>query len=291
MCIACTSRDVARPAVHCAHPLLICTRRGLTDAQVKLEKDWVLFRIPYGSYVGSIDAATSSPAAATTHVSVSRRGAIVIVNGPLRGSSGRYQLEPLLADPSICPAPLPADAQQSFIEDLTVVLQPAAAGPGSAGSSSPGRAAADGASSAAITSLEQHASSAAWSRVDRSGDLVLRASELSLDAVRILNSCLSQTVNLQYFETQVDAMYSIVGEVHRSVEAGDPRGAINTQQLYKHLGSASSITNAVMLSGLRSMYVRLHHDDSRAGTARGAPNPRRRVARDSQTRISSQDTL
>jgi hypothetical protein len=103
---------------------------------------------------------------------------------------------------------------------------------------------------------------------------------LDYNNIRIINSCLAQTVNLQYFEAQVaayelvidvcnadlglywpqvDAMHEVVLQVNKDMqESGDSSLfhvlPSNTAQLHKYLASTSSISNAIVLSGLKSMY-------------------------------------
>ena len=110
-------------------------------------------------------------------MSVNRRGAVVIVNAPLTGEGisvlqGKYNLEGFLRDRSVAPGPWLSD----YHEDLFVQLKP----------------------EKNLTALDTEQ----WSRIDRHGDLIIQAEELELDAIRILNSCMAQTVNLQYFEWQ-----------------------------------------------------------------------------------------
>lgn len=107
----------------------------------------------------------------------------------------------------------------------------------------------------------------------REGALWLR--ELDADSVRIVNGCMAQTVNLQFFEGQVDKMYDTVGEIHKSLEALSSNSlwaswATSIQRLvpsteaakaakrfgsatlYRHLGTNNAISNNLMLSGLRT---------------------------------------
>jgi hypothetical protein len=140
-----------------------------------VEKDWTIVRIPASELFLAGEAHPSG----TTHISVSRRGAVVIVNAPNTGMkrgmlTGRFDIERLLQDRLIAPGLLPGS---ELTEELYVGLQPE--------------------DSIVRSSIE------GWSCLDRRGDLILRASELELDAIRILNSCMAQTINLQYFEGKV----------------------------------------------------------------------------------------
>ena len=93
--------------------------------------------------------------------------------------------------------------------------------------------------------------------------------DLDADNVRILNSIMAQTVNLQYYEnkvnsifdsnglrisqlplSQVDKMYEIVTDINLSIEQGQQK--FFTLELNKHLATVNTIKNAIMLSGLRS---------------------------------------
>ena len=83
---------------------------------------------------------------------------------------------------------------------------------------------------------------------------------------------MAQTVNLAFFEAQVDSLHEVVGEVNAALDkevdlasGGWLRGVLfGTQQhvmgslkvssagLYRRLGDVSAISNQIMLSGLRS---------------------------------------
>ena len=100
-------------------------------------------------------------------------------------------------------------------------------------------------------------SSSRWSSF-QNGELTLQ--RLDYNNIRIINSCLAQTVNLQYFEAQVDAMHEVVLQVNKDVEETEGNSWLhvlpsNTAQLHKYLASTSSISNAIVLSGLKSMCV------------------------------------
>jgi hypothetical protein len=84
-------------------------------------------------------------------------------------------------------------------------------------------------------------------------------------------------------DLQVDRMYEMVQDIFKSLEDGSASN-LNNKLLYKHLGDTSSISNSVMLSGLRNTYVKkhcarsndLHHNfnaafgqDPRPGTKKG----------------------
>ena len=89
-------------------------------------------------------------------------------------------------------------------------------------------------------------------------DGVLRLQQLDLDSIRILNSCMAQTVNLQFFEGQVDKMYEIVDEVHQMLEKGSRLRRLRSGTLFRHLGTSNAISNNVLLSGLRNTCVCVH---------------------------------
>jgi uncharacterized Rmd1/YagE family protein len=103
----------------------------------------------------------------------------------------------------------------------------------------------------------------------RQGVLVL--DELDLDSVRVLNSCMAQTVNLQFFESQVEGMHDTVHQIHASIESGaltsnslwmqaaeaigttfGRKNQLATGELYRHLANVNAISNQIVLSGLRN---------------------------------------
>lgn len=75
---------------------------------------------------------------------------------------------------------------------------------------------------------------------------------LDFDTMRILNSCLAQTVNLQYFESQVDEMYDMVVDINRDLE-DSTQFTVSGKALHSHLAATNNITNAIMLSGLKNI--------------------------------------
>lgn len=101
-----------------------------------------------------------------------------------------------------------------------------------------------------------HASAPANPQFHR-GKLVIK--ELDLDSIRVLNSCLAQTVNLAFFESQVDAMYDTIETTNQQLEAAQSGsitawagGSLRAGTLYRHLGEVAAISNHVLLSGLRA---------------------------------------
>lgn len=86
-----------------------------------------------------------------------------------------------------------------------------------------------------------------WSNFSQ-GRLKMR--KLDIDNIRIINSCMAQTVNLAFYEGQVDKMYEIVGALNQQLEEQSVR--ISSRELYRHLGENNTISNNVMLSGLRN---------------------------------------
>lgn len=99
--------------------------------------------------------------------------------------------------------------------------------------------------------LQVQPSMPAWSTLS-SGQLQVQ--ELTDANVRIVSSALAQTVNLQYFEAEVDRMYEIVNELNDGLERQD-YAHLESKSLYQNLARINTITNAVVLSGLRTTYV------------------------------------
>lgn len=93
---------------------------------------------------------------------------------------------------------------------------------------------------------------------------------LDLDSVRVLNSCCAQTVNLQFFEGQVEGMHDTVRDIHADIESGagsrvsvvselaevfgtgGSRHGMSTGRLYRQLAAVNAISNQIVLSGLRN---------------------------------------
>lgn len=226
----------------------------LQESQARLEKEWLIFRFMTEDYA-------AAPAALRhTYLSVSKTGAVVAVNVPhsrLALQAERYCLAPLLeqcASPSLLP--------EAYQEDLVLTLESHS----ELNKSSP---AAGSAGAAAFAQSGEGASFSA-SPLSRT-DVVLQGEELELDAVRILNSCMAQTVNLQHFEVQLPRYEELVEDIYASLGGGGARGAaghssssssssrgsskprsMSSKQLFQSLGAVSAISNAVMLSGLRS---------------------------------------
>ena len=190
-----------------------------------------------------------------TYVSMSKRGSLVIINGgaaPMEDAS-TLSLLPLLSSPEIARPledrePKPTEGEQRTtvmhshslphasplnVPDCTLVIAPSAS---------------------------------EWSALE-DGRVILQ--DLDADNVRILNSIMAQTVNLQYYEnkvnsifdsngllisqlplSQVDKMYEIVTDINLSIEQGQQK--FFTLELNKHLATVNTIKNAIMLSGLRS---------------------------------------
>lgn len=169
------------------------------------------------------------------YVSISRRGSTVAVNIP---SSGRYDRHPAYNPHELVPkvphTPLPSGTSPTT-EDVQFRL----AGPGTT-----------------VPVFQQG---------------VLLLEEIDLDSVRVLNSCMAQTVNLQFFESQVEGMHGTVQQIHASIESGaltsnslwrqaaeaigttfGRRNELATGELYRHLANVNAISNQIVLSGLRN---------------------------------------
>jgi Uncharacterised ACR, YagE family COG1723 len=195
------------------------------ELKTRLDRDWVVLRVPAPAYSGSPDVPFPH-----TFLSASRRGSVVVVNtcGVRNDRNPRFRLRDLLHATSpraTVAAPDEASAPQ---EDLTVEVNPEA--------------------------LPEDK----WCAM-RDGTLVLR--DLDMESVRIVNSCLGQTVHLQYYEARLDAMHDLVGDIHRSLESSTegslsswmmPAKHMRPSALFQHLGTINSISNSIMLSGLRT---------------------------------------
>jgi hypothetical protein len=178
----------------------------------------------------------------TLFLSVSRRGSVVGINLPVGRRLDAHPIfnpfSMLLRVPHV---PLPADAPPAAEE---MILQ--------------------------TSSAEDFLPPSKWATIV-GGTVRLR--ELDLDTARVLNSCLAQTVNLQFFEGKVDSMYETVRQVHALVEAGShsrhsvwaqvldafslsssstDKNTLSTTRLYQDLAAVNAISNHVVLSGLRS---------------------------------------
>ena len=236
----------------CAPPL--CGNRR-PMARLVLDRDWVMALVDPAAYAATtvpgskarksgtapkLTALLEGAKAADTcpvFVSVSRRGSVVVVNVP---PGERFDRHPLFSPSSLIASvpntPLPAEAPFAA-EELSVAFVD-----------------------------ETKLSPGAWYGF-RGGNLEVRG--LCLDSVRVLNSCLAQTVNLQFFEGQVDGMHDTVREIHAAIEAGDAAGSslvadaldalgagtggrLSTGMLYRQLAAVNAISNQIVLSGLRN---------------------------------------
>lgn len=176
-------------------------------------------------------------------MSISRRGSVVIVGAPPRIRPDRQtHFNPFAALSHASATPLPRD-QPVADEDLQIEVNPTQA-----------------------------------KFAEFSGG-VLRLRSLDADALRILNSCLAQTVNLQFFEGQLDQMHGTIRHIQQTIQQDaskndsmlsvfrylSPSAVLSRARqqaavalLYQHLAGVNAISNHVVLSGLRTTCVEAH---------------------------------
>jgi hypothetical protein len=268
---------------------------GLSDADYRVDKEWVLIRVRGAEAPSPTHTATTTDGgirAGDMMLSVSRRGAVVSVVGPsfpaheLSSSSARYSLEPFLRDPAICPGP-PLEQRgggpPAFVEELGIVLEAPDEGEGEEGGerrrhehdqlgspkplppqNSAAPAPSGGGGGATIISDvdndgrddDDDVHDDGFSRVDRLGDLHVTSRELGWDAVRLVNAALAQSTTLSFYEAEAEALSAVVRGVNAGLQDGSSPSSSDRKRLYRHLADVSKVSSALILSKHLARVVR-----------------------------------